>query len=201
MRDRSGEVFGEVGAAILPEVAGRAKVARRVVVRSGRPEARDDTEVWKLRMGGAMKAFDEALEAALAGWPENWPRGGKICVRPHAEDVVSDVPGTLGVLRRFGERVDVLVAPGDLITAEMVKHAGDHAARIANALVEQPGVVGVVLEDVAAVDGRVEARAPGAGAIGERGWREIWRVVKGSGKRVVLTELATEERMRWVEGL
>lgn len=167
-----------------------------MVVRSGRPvvDEADESAVWKLRMGGGLRAFDEAFETLAAA-------GVRVCVRPHAADVVSDLPGTLGVLRRFEGKVEVLAAPGDLVTPEMVRSVGDHMLRAAATLAEVPGVAGFVLEDVAVDVGRVVAVAPGTGLVPERVWREVGKLVRASGKAMVVDGAATADRLRWVLGL
>lgn len=195
LRDLEGAVFGTVGAPVLPAVE-RTVGLGRLIVRSGRPvvDESDDAAVWKLRMGGGLHAFDEALEAMVAA-------GTKVCLRPHAEDVISDIPGALGVMRRFDGRVELVVAPADLVTAEMARAAADHVLRAVATFAEVPGVAGFVLEDVTMEGDRVAGAEPGAGLIPERVWRQVGQMVRESGKRVVVDGRATGAALRSVLGI
>lgn len=194
LRTIDGALFGIEAGAVLPgAVAERPGV--RLVVRSGWPvvEAGDEAAVWRVRAGGGMRALEEGLGAVLARLGE----GGRVCLRPHAGDVLSDVPSTLGLLRKHeAERgLEVLCAPGDLIGGDMLRHAADHYLRVVSALAGHPAVVGVLLEDVTAVADGAAPCAPGTGLLPGAVWEAALGAVRASGKPLVVSGLATPERL------
>lgn len=195
LRTIDGAHFGVEAGAILPgPVAERPGV--RLVVRSGWPavEPGDEAAAWRVRAGGGMRALEEALGGLLE-------RGLRVCVRPAAAEVLSDVPSTLSLLRKHesatgpGGGLEVLCAPGDLISGAMLRHAADHYLRALAALAGHPAVAGVLLEDVTAAGEAAAACAPGAGLLPGAVWEAAFGVVRASGKPLVASELATSERL------
>lgn len=122
----------------------------------------------------------------------------RLCVRPAALEVLSDVPSTLSLLRRHeaSPSLEVLCCPADLIRGDMLRHAADHYVRAVEALA---GVsAGVLLEDVTSVDGEAAPCAPGAGLIPPAAWRAVLEIVRASGRPLVASGLATPEGLRRV---
>jgi hypothetical protein len=176
LRTLAGGVFGVEVGPLLPGPMGEpAGGAVRWVARAGRPavEEGDEAAAWRLVAGGASRALVEGLDAWLVN-------GRRVCLRPHREDAVSDIPSTLGVLRQFGARgLEVLVAPADFITGSMLRHVADHYVRIVGTFAGQAGVAGFLLEDVTAVGEGASACLVGRGLVPERVWAEVSGLVKG----------------------
>jgi hypothetical protein len=121
--DETGAIFGVVGPDLLSGGPERAWTGR-LVVRAGGGGG-DEQDLWRLRSGGRRADLDSAIERAL-----DLAVGGTLCLRPSAEDALSDVPTCLGVLRRFAERgLELLHDPAALVTAAMRRHATDHIRR------------------------------------------------------------------------
>jgi hypothetical protein len=195
MLDERGQKFGHLTAPVLPETD-RAWAPGRTVARAGTPpaDAGDDLAVWKLRMGSKVADLDAALERALSAMPPN----ASLCLRPDAESVLSDVPSTLGLLRRFEGRVELLLAPADLLVASMARHAGDHLLKMLAAFEGHPAVRGVVLEDVRPLGEELERCPAGEGAIPQPDWRASMVLVARAGWPIVVDRW---DRSAWLRGL
>lgn len=93
--------------------------------------------------GEGLARLIEAMEETSVRLAE---LGTRLCVRPGAGEVVSDIPSCLTLLRSpVAARVGLVVEPAGLLTPSMVERADDHLERIYSALGEHPGVDAVVL--------------------------------------------------------
>jgi hypothetical protein len=181
--DEHGQRFGYMAAPLLPETD-RSWSEGRAVARAGSPriEEGDDSAIWKLRMGSKAADLDAAIERALSAMPAS----NSLCLRPDAAGVLSDVPTCLGVLRRFEGRVELLLAPADLMVASMARHAGDHLLKILAAFAGHPAVRGVILEDVRTEGDNLEGCAAGEGMIPAIAWRGGMALVVQAGWPIVV---------------
>lgn len=92
-----------------------------------------------------------ALDAACGALGSVLVRAGvTLCVRPSAGQVLSDVPSCLGFLRTHGGGpFGLYLEPGALLDESMLGRAEEHFDRMLGALLEQPGLVAVVIANVA----------------------------------------------------
>jgi hypothetical protein len=147
--DESGAIFGVMGRDLLsggPEQAWKG----RLVVRAGGGGG-DEQELWRLRSGGRRAELEAAIDRAL-----NLAGGGTLCLRPSADDALSDVPTCLGVLRGWVDRgVELLHDPAAFLTERMRRHAADHIRRSTEAFAafdHGHAVRGVVVGDEPELD-------------------------------------------------
>jgi hypothetical protein len=187
-----GSVFGNLVPPILPE-SPRSWLPGRCIASPGAPlrDEADESALWKLRMGSAMPDLDAALDRALASLPP----ASTLCLRPAADSVLSDVPTTLGLLRRFESRVELLLAPADLIAPAMLPHSSDHLIRILSAFESHPAVRGIILEDLS---GPGEFAPAGTGLIKEPAWRHAMTTVRRSAWPLIIDR---HNRADWLLGL
>lgn len=200
LRAFDGSVFGFPAPPLLPQFerpwpSHGAPV--RAIVRAGAPDLApgDQAGLWKLRSGSLAPDLDTAIEHTLASMPE----GGSLCLRPHFDSVLSDIPTTLSALRRFESRIELLLAPADLTAPAMLPHASDHLLRILTAFESHPAVKGVVLEDVTGSEPLGVQPAPaGTGLISLAAWQRAMSIVRQAGWPLVVDQ---HDRSSWLLGL
>lgn len=154
--ERSADVFGWWSGVHLLDAAapgmllalGRRLGPARLVAGSGSFEAGAD-EGAEARMslrthgGEGMRALLAAVEAVRPGLEFS---GARLCLLPHAAQVLSDVPSCLLFLRSAAaEGVQLVLDPVALLTPAMLDRAEEHLERILEALAGHPGVAALRL--------------------------------------------------------
>lgn len=95
--------------------------------------------------GREGQAVFEAWLGSLAGVRS--PRS-RVRIRPHHEDVLSDLQRCLGFLRAMHEGAGLAFDPAALIAPSMLPYAADHMARVAETLGAMPGLDLMVLTNL-----------------------------------------------------
>ncbi|MBL8761035.1 MAG: hypothetical protein JNL50_06995 [Phycisphaerae bacterium] len=104
--------------------------ATRIIVAHARPATYGDRPVltW-------TRASVEAFQAACRRWLDAIAPGATLLLWPRADQLVSDIPSGLSLLRAFeGERLGLVLDPDAMITASMLAHRADYLDRFADAL-------------------------------------------------------------------
>ncbi len=102
----------------------------------------EDPRVW---MGEGRVRLDE-----IAPWlaQEARVRGGRLALRPHARQILSDPHACLAFLDTHdNEPIDIALDPIAMLTPDMLSCAEDHLTRIADALIDHPRVPMVLLRN------------------------------------------------------
>ena len=76
---------------------------------------------------GGLEALQELIERIQ---PALETQDRSICLRPHAQGILSDVPGCRKFMETAPPRVELCVDPIGMLTAEMLPDADEHVARI-----------------------------------------------------------------------
>jgi len=102
------------------------------------PEAIDDDGLFTADPRNWMSPGTEALDAFLDGVVQPLERSGRtLCLLPHARHVLSDVQGSINLVRsRAGQPVEVALAPIALLTPSMLEALEDHLERSFDTLSE-----------------------------------------------------------------
>ncbi len=117
----------------------------RLVVRSGWVERDPDrpTLSWTAPVRSQV---DQALETALTTCAQ---AGATLLLHPTASDLISDIPSTLGVLRKWSAQpLGIVLEPAALFTEGMIARAEDHLQRMGEALGEHPSTHAVLISNV-----------------------------------------------------
>lgn len=173
----------------LAQMPPNAQAPGAVVVRSG--WSTSDRPAW---MPGGREALDRFLRAC--------PAGGEVWLWPAADHVLSDVPSIVGFLRRHAEsdtgpRVRLLFDPASLLAPSMLPRAGDHLARMFEALAAHPATAAIVLANVVPGSDLEGSRLTAwhAGAIGARVLAERVREFAPPASSVVLIDERLDEQI------
>ena len=108
--------------------------ATRIIVAHARPALDGDRPMltW-------TRASVEALHAACRRCLDAIAPGATLLLWPRADQLVSDIPSGLSLLRVFeGEPLGLVLDPDAMVTASMREHRADHLDRFADALASQP---------------------------------------------------------------
>jgi sugar phosphate isomerase/epimerase len=156
--------------------------APRVVTRSGWLD-RVDEEPAPSWTSGPRARFEHAMESIV---PIARERGTLLLIRPSAGDMISDIPSSLGMLRKWaGQPVGLLLEPAALFTGSMLGHAEDHLQRIGETLGEHPSTAAIFISNVVFDDGAARRVPIGDGRIPEILLRDFAAAVGAAGKPVV----------------
>lgn len=172
--------------------------AERILMRSGTLADEpfgDDPRTWMRPGHEAFRAFCDAAAPTLR------LRGKRIAFRPHARHVLNDVQGCLNFLRtREGQPFEIVLAPADLLTAEMLRDAEDHLTRILETLGSRASAV--LLTDAAPTsevpDAPLREVPLGEGVLPAAAYRRLIRACVPPTTPIVLLPSRLADQRAWL---
>lgn len=108
-----------------------------VLAQSGSLVSDNEMAPWQVWSNAGHEAFDQSLQTALGEKHANQ----KLCLLPNTSDVISDLPGVLGIAMSGREDLSVALAPSQMLTVTMLASINDHLLRMFEVLGGRCGLV------------------------------------------------------------
>ena len=108
-----------------------------VLARSGSLASDNEMAPWQVWSNAGHEAFSQSLQNALDQKHTNQ----KLCLLPNTSDVISDLPGALGIAMSGREDLSVALAPSQMLTVTMLASINDHLLRMFEVLGQRCGLV------------------------------------------------------------